>query len=100
MNSGNHWLFTPEPKAAAHAGRRVMKVGPGAHLLLATDGFLALASDYGVYGPDSLMAAALDKGLGPLGEELRAIENADAGGDRYARFKKSDDCTALLLRLA
>lgn len=100
MNNGNNWLFTPEPRAAAHAGRRMMKAAPGTHLLLASDGFVALVSDYGAYGPDSLMAAALDKGLAALGEELRAIENADAGGDRFARFKKSDDCTALLLRLA
>jgi hypothetical protein len=100
MNSGNGWLFTPEPRAAAHAGRRVMKAAPGTHLLLASDGVVALVSDYGAYGPDSLMAAAQGKGLAALGEELRAIENADADGERFARFKKSDDCTALLLRLA
>jgi hypothetical protein len=100
INSDGNWLFTPEPKAGAHAGRRVMKVEPGAHLLLASDGFLALISDYGAYGPASLMDAALDKGLAALGAQLRAIEDADAGGDRFARFKKSDDCTALVLRLA
>lgn len=99
LNSGNYWLFTPEPKAAAHAGRRIVKASPGAHLLLASDGFLALASDYGVYGPDSLLAAAMDKGLAALGAELRAIEAEDAVGQRFPRFKKSDDCTALLLRL-
>jgi len=69
-------------------------------LLLATDGFLALASDYGAYGVDGLMAAAMDKGLAVLGEELRAIEAGDAGGDTFPRFKKSDDATALLLRFA
>ena len=100
INGGDNWLFTPEPKAGAHAGRRVMKAAAGTHLLLASDGFLALASDYGAYGPDSLMTAALDKGLAALGAQLRAIEDADAGGDRFARFKKSDDCTALVLRLA
>ncbi|MBN9588190.1 MAG: hypothetical protein BGN85_00990 [Alphaproteobacteria bacterium 64-11] len=99
INRSSSWLFSPEPRAAAHAGRRILKVKPGAHLLLASDGFLALASDYGAYGVDSLMAAARNKGLAALGEELRAIENGDAGGDRFARFKKSDDCTALLLRL-
>ncbi len=66
-------------------------------LLLATDGFLALASDYGVYDADSLMAAALSKGLAVMGEELRAIEAGDNGGDKFPRFKKSDDATALLL---
>jgi hypothetical protein len=99
INSGDAWLFSPVPKAAAHAARRVIKLAPGALLLLASDGFLALASDYGAYSADSLMAAAQSKGLAALGEELRTIEAGDPGGDRFARFKKSDDATALLLRV-
>lgn len=99
INSGNHWLFSPDVKAATHVSRRVMKIKPGSEILLLTDGFLALASDYGAYSADSLMTAALSHGLVPLGEELRAIEAGDGGGDRFPRFKKSDDATALLLRM-
>jgi hypothetical protein len=100
INSGTYWLFTPEPKAAAHVARRVMKLAPGSHLLLASDGFLALASDYGAYNPDSLMAAAMTKGLAALGEEVRAIEESDGQGVKFPRFKTSDDCTALLLKVS
>jgi serine/threonine protein phosphatase PrpC len=100
INSGDYWLFSPDARAASHVSRRLVKVQPGATLLLATDGFLALASDYGAYSADSLMAAATDKGLAALVEELRAIEAGDTGGDRFPRFKKSDDATALLSRLA
>ncbi len=100
INSGNSWLFSPEPKAAAHVARRVMKLAPGAVILLASDGFLALASDYGAYNVDTLLAAAQVKGLAALGEELRAIEAGDADGVKFPRFKKSDDSTALLLKLA
>jgi len=99
INSGDYWLFGPDVRAAAHASRRLIKAAPGSSLLLASDGFLALASDYGAYSADSLMAAAQDKGLAALGEELRAIEAGDGGGDRFPRFKKSDDATALLLQL-
>ena len=99
INSGGHWLFTPDVRSASHAARRTMKVGPGALILLSSDGFLALASDYGAYSVDGLMAAAADKGLAALGKELRTIEAGDAGGDKFPRFKKSDDATALLLRL-
>lgn len=99
INRGNSWLFSPDAKAAAHVSRRVIRPGPGATLLLASDGFLALASDYGAYGADSLMAAAASKGLAALGEELRAIEASDPGGDLFPRFKKSDDATALLFKL-
>ncbi|MFO1248513.1 MAG: protein phosphatase 2C domain-containing protein [Alphaproteobacteria bacterium] len=100
INSGENWLFSPDVKAAAHATRRIVKAAPGATILLASDGLLALASDYGAYNADSLMAAAIDKGLKALGEELRAIEAGDALGDKFPRFKKSDDATGLLLRLS
>jgi hypothetical protein len=99
LNSGNSWLFSPDEKAAAHVSRRIMKAPMAAHLLLASDGFLALATDYGAYNADTLMAAAQDKGLAALGAELRAIEAADAQGEKFPRFKTSDDSTALLLKL-
>jgi hypothetical protein len=100
INSGSYWLFSPDAKAASHAARRIVKTAPGTKLLLASDGFLALASDYGAYGADSLMQAVVKKGLKALGEELRAIEAGDAGGDKFPRFKKSDDATALLLKIS
>ena len=100
INSGTYWLFSPDARAASHVSRRIVKVAPGALLLLATDGFLALASDYGVYSADSLMDAARSKGLAALGEELRAIEAGDIGGDKFPRFKKSDDATALLMTIS
>ncbi len=99
VNSGDYWLFSPDKRAAAQARRRMVATAPGALLLLASDGFLALAVNYGVYDTAGLIAAAKSKGLAAMGEELRAIENGDAGGDRFARFKKSDDATALLLEV-
>jgi hypothetical protein len=99
VNSGSYWLFSPDRRAAQHAQRRIVAVEKGAHLLLATDGFLALASDYGVYDAVGLLSAAKTKGLKALGDEIRAIENADALGETFARFKKSDDATALLLQI-
>jgi hypothetical protein len=99
VGSGDYWLFAPDRRAAAHAARRIVTVAQGAHLLLASDGLLALASDYGAYDAAGLLKAAKEKGLAALGEELRAIENEDADGNKFARFKKSDDATALLLEV-
>jgi hypothetical protein len=45
INSGGNWLFSPDVKAASHVSRRVMRLAPGSAVLLASDGFLALASD-------------------------------------------------------
>lgn len=97
---GNPWLFAPEAAASEKASRLSFTAPAGTYVLLATDGFLALASAYGCYGLDRLMAVAQENGLKALGEELRAVEADDPQGERFARFKKSDDATAVLVRLA
>jgi Protein phosphatase 2C len=94
------WLFGPNPKAAEHVKARHMAAAPGTLVLLTSDGFLALASDYGVHDAQGLIHAAEAKGLEALGQQLRAIENEDAEGRKYPRFKTSDDATAVLLRLS
>jgi hypothetical protein len=99
INSKGNWLFSPDRRAAAHVARRNLTVDDGALLLIASDGFLALVSDYGAYDTAGLMAAARRKGLAALGEELRAIERDDALAEKFPRFKPSDDATAVLLRV-
>jgi hypothetical protein len=94
------WLFSPDPHAADHAGSQRVAAPPGTLVLLATDGFLALASDYGAYDAQGLVEAARDKGLGTLGRRIRAVEEEDADGRRFPRLKKSDDATAVLLKLS
>jgi hypothetical protein len=100
INSGRHWSFSPDAQAADHAAQAHVAAAPGAVVLLATDGFLALASDYGRYTAHTLVEAALTKGLGALGDAVREIEEADPQGHKHPRFKKSDDATAVLLKLA
>ncbi len=95
---GGAWLFGPDACAAGHVASRQLAAVSGTTILLATDGFLALASDYGRYNAAELMSAARGKGLEALGAELRAVEEEDPRGVRYPRFKTSDDATAVLLR--
>lgn len=97
---GNYWVFGLQPSCADHARAWTVPVKRPAHVLLCTDGFSALVDRYTVYDAGRLVKAALDKGLQELGRELRAIETDDAGGAAHPRFKKSDDATALLLRLS
>jgi hypothetical protein len=95
---GGNWLFSPEPAASEHVFRRRIAAPPGTYVLLCSDGFLALAL-YGIFQPSALIEAARDEGLAGLGEKLRAAENADPDGFRLPRFKKSDDASAVLLKL-
>lgn len=94
------WLFGPDARAADHVAERSMVAPVGTRILLLTDGFLALASDYHRYDAQGLMAAVVSQGLEALGSELREIESTDAEGRRYPRFKTSDDATAVLLCIA
>jgi hypothetical protein len=96
---GAAWTFSLDPQCAHHASMWTLKLHRPAHILLASDGFAALADRYGAYDGAGLVRAALDKGLQELGRELRAIEIADSSAARHPRFKASDDATALLMRL-
>jgi len=99
VNSGPHWLFGPDARAADHVASKTIAAPSGTLTLLCSDGFLALASDYGAYTAETLVQAAQSKGLAAMGDELRAIERGDPQGLKHPRFKTSDDATALLLRL-
>jgi serine/threonine protein phosphatase PrpC len=96
---GGDWLFAPAVTCADHAKEARLLVQPNSLLLLASDGFFALVSDYGRYSAEGLMSAAEQGGLMALGDELRAIEAADPKGLSFPRFKSSDDATAVLLAL-
>ena len=100
VNTGKHWAFSPDPRAADFVARTSVAAPKDTILLLASDGFLALVSDYGRYTAHTLMDKAIAKGLGILADELREIEDADPQGHKHPRFKKSDDATAVLLKLA
>lgn len=77
-----------------------MPVSDGDSVLLMSDGFVALVDSYAAYDAAGLFAAVIERGLASLAVELRTIEQGDAACRRYPRFKRSDDATALWLRVA
>ena len=97
---GGTWLFAPMAEVSEHVSRNAVAAPQSTLVLLCTDGFLALASDYGAYKADALAEAVGSRGLKALGEELRAIEEADPEGRKFPRFKKGDDASAVLLKIA
>lgn len=96
---GSRWTFCLDPACADHARAFAWALARPAHILLMTDGFSALTDRYRAYDAAGLVRTALDKGLHELGRELRAIESADHAGAKFPRFKRSDDATAVLMRL-
>jgi len=93
------WLLGADPNVGANATLSSIELKGPATVLLATDGFYALVEDYNRYGDREVIATAQALGLKVLGRELRRIEEEDPLGERYPRMKKSDDATALLLRV-
>ncbi len=93
------WAFSPDAACATHVQSLAFDAPEGSDILICSDGFLALSSDYGRYDSDGLMHAAATIGLHSLLQEIRAIEDGDADGRKFPRFKKSDDASALLLKV-
>jgi serine/threonine protein phosphatase PrpC len=100
VNTGTgHWLLGADPSVGEHVTVTSLALSGSATVLLATDGFYALVEDYERYGDRELIATAQTIGLTTLGRELRHIEDDDPNGARFPRMKKSDDATALLVRV-
>jgi serine/threonine protein phosphatase PrpC len=96
---GGFWLLGADPEAAAHAGVTSLTLSGPATVMLTTDGFYALKEDYEVFDDRDLVATAQTLGFAQMGAQLRRIEDEDPEGKRFARMKKSDDATALLVRV-
>lgn len=94
-----YWLLGADPAVSDHLFMASMVLDGPAIALLATDGFYALVEDYHAFDDRELLATAQTIGLEALGGQLRRIEDADPWGKRFPRMKKSDDATALLVRV-
>ncbi|MBW6528364.1 serine/threonine-protein phosphatase [Sphingomonas sp. RHCKR7] len=96
---GRRVLGVDAAVSAAATDHATVGTAAGDTLLLMSDGFAALVDSYAAYEGTGLMAAVRARGLAALAEELRAIEREDAACRRYPRFKRSDDATALWVRV-
>jgi len=100
VNTGRgYWLLGADAAVGPHVTVASIPLTGPATVLLVTDGFYALVEDYKRYGDRELIATAQTLGLSILGRELRHIEDDDPVGAKYPRMKKSDDATALLVRV-
>lgn len=88
------------PEAADHVVREDSGLLPPVRGLLCSDGFAALCDNYDAVSPAGLIDAAFRDGLPPLLEELRRIERIDdPEGEKFPRYKVSDDAAAIAFRI-
>ena len=74
--------------------------GDDFHILLATDGFTALAEKYKHCQLDNLLELAKKYNINCINDKLRSIEDDDCKGRRFPRIKVHDDSSAIYLNLA
>ncbi|WP_341366089.1 hypothetical protein [Yoonia sp. BS5-3] len=95
-----HAALSPDAQASAAVTRYAHHdIAVGDELLLMSDGFASLVTDYQRYSAQELAAAVRSDGLARLAEEIREIEEADSACLRFPRFKVSDDATAMWLKI-
>lgn len=94
-----YWILDLTERPLEHVQYAFAGAADVDHLLLVSDGFYRLVDTYRRYSDESLVRAALDRGLAALYDELRAIERDDEESLRYPRIKVRDDATALLVRV-
>lgn len=74
-------------------------LGPGDHVLLASDGFARAVEELALYPSwTALLQALEEKGGARLLEEIRAAERDDADGRSHPRSSRHDDATLLWIR--
>jgi hypothetical protein len=94
------WTLGVEPAAGQHVVAETLAATLPAVAILCTDGFADLVDNYGACTAEELIARAERDGLALLLTELRRIEREiDPDGAKFPRYKRSDDASAILIRL-
>jgi len=96
---GGYGVISITPPPADLIGTGTLPVAVGSHALLATDGLMRLVEIFARHDAASLLEAAKTTGLNGLLNELRSLEDADNDCQGHPRVKRSDDATALLIRI-
>ena len=93
---GAYWVLSFDPDASREALTGRYDVAPETRVLLFTDGFRRLVDTYGVCADWEAAVDAIDRrGVEPVVDELRAVEEADPTAERYPRLKAADDATVV-----
>lgn len=90
---GGYWVAAGDPAAAAEAVTGHLPRASFRHAALMTDGVSRLVSPFEKTDWRGLLELALTAGTPAVIEQVRAIEAGDPQGERWPRFKISDDAT-------
>jgi len=92
---GGYWVAAANPEAAAYALTRAIPRHQLHRAAVLSDGAAALV-DYGLATWEEILDILQNSGPAELIRRIRHAETSDPHGDRWPRYKISDDATAAL----
>lgn len=100
---GGYWIASADPSAAdeAYVGQLAYtELSSDPELLLSTDGFVRGYTTYDIFHSwGELLMDVRDHGPAHVLAKVRQVELADPGGLRFPRMSRTDDATAVYLRI-
>ncbi|GGM84183.1 hypothetical protein GCM10012275_63540 [Longimycelium tulufanense] len=94
---GGYWVVAANPEAARHAVIGAVARSDVVQAALLTDGASRLVDAFGLATWREVMELLATAGPQALINKVRAVEDTDSDGQRWPRYKRSDDATAALV---
>ncbi|MCQ8833741.1 UTRA domain-containing protein [Streptomyces malaysiensis] len=96
---GGYWVAATNPAAADEAITGALNLSKVRQAALLTDGASRLVDSFGALSWAQLLDLLRTEGPAALITRTREAELADPAGERWPRFKRSDDATAAYVRI-
>ncbi|MGH3872393.1 MAG: hypothetical protein ACRDSR_12920 [Pseudonocardiaceae bacterium] len=90
---GGYWVAAADPAAASESLTGTAQLSKVRSLAVLSDGAARLI-EFGLAGWGEILSTLAEDGPQALIEEVRRVEATDLCGDRWPRYKASDDATA------
>ncbi|MFJ2060293.1 hypothetical protein ACIOMM_30750 [Streptomyces sp. NPDC087908] len=96
---GGYWVAATDPAAADEATTGSVSLAQVRQAALLTDGASRLVDSFGKLSWEELLDLLRTEGPAALLDRTREVEVTDPVGERWPRFKQSDDATAAYVRV-
>ncbi|WP_432089118.1 hypothetical protein [Streptomyces sp. bgisy095] len=97
---GGYWVAATDPAAADEATAGSINLAQVRQAALLTDGASRLVDSFNTMNWGQLLGLLSTEGPSALLDRTRAVELTDPVGERWPRFKRSDDATVAYVRIS
>jgi hypothetical protein len=95
--AGGYWVAAADPAAASESLTGTAHLSKVRSVAVLSDGAARLV-EFDLASWEQILSTLAEKGPQTLIEEVRRVEETDLRGDRWPRYKASDDATAVYVR--